>query len=107
MTVNAKEDSFSIAREKMNQLEEESKKSQTKQLVNSKRHSRKLGCVNADKKSVLNNQTLANNSINDDQSLRSNVPLHQSAAFSNSPSQIGSGPSPPLPNPALQSKSLR
>ncbi|CAH8855695.1 unnamed protein product [Trichobilharzia szidati] len=103
ITVNAKEDSFSAAKERMTQLEDENKKSQTKELGSSKTlaqrtsvsqssNKRSSPCVNSKGKG------------NEFPSQNADVPNLNRVQSQN---PAGCGPSPPLANPEVSARSLR
>ncbi|CAH8512098.1 unnamed protein product [Schistosoma turkestanicum] len=104
ITVNAKEDSFSAAKERLTQLEDENKKSQTKEIKSNKyvasrtaisqsSHKQSNRCVNLKGKG---NETTPQN-------------LDSAIAPNRGQSQnpVGCGPSPPLSNPDVLARSLR
>ncbi|CAL8074220.1 unnamed protein product [Calicophoron daubneyi] len=115
ITVNAKEDSFSIAREKMVQLEDEGKKSQTKEIGMRKRQMNKLGSSYAGSKNHLDSvqegtshppEFRSGGSSHTSHSPQAPAPLGQQHTQSpHAPS--GFGPSLSLPNTAVSVRPLR
>ncbi|KAA3678181.1 RNA polymerase II elongation factor ELL [Paragonimus westermani] len=115
-TVDAKEDSFSMAKKKMVLLEDENRKQQTKELNTSKRKSSKSNIPQGDHKksnkarpdvelSTTRPQTSLEPSTQAT-SAPSTFQLHRQ--HSNSPAaSAGCGPSPPLPNHAVSIRPLR
>ncbi|KAK4470156.1 hypothetical protein MN116_005738 [Schistosoma mekongi] len=104
ITVNAKEDSFSVAKERMSQLEDENKKSQTKEIKSSKSVASKTLPSQPSQKQSSRCVNLKGKG--------SEIPL-QNMDFSISTNRtqslnpVGCGPSPPLPNPEVSARSLR
>ncbi|OON16027.1 hypothetical protein X801_08163 [Opisthorchis viverrini] len=113
ITVNAKEDSFSMAKERMVQLEDGTKKQQTKELNMCKRQSSKA------KNRLQHKLDSEKSKGNRAEHIKPRLPSSTNAVdspLSSSNGQIqttspggpvGCGPSPPIPNQAVFSRSLR
>ncbi|GAA52662.1 RNA polymerase II elongation factor ELL, partial [Clonorchis sinensis] len=113
ITVNAKEDSFSMAKERMVQLEDGTKKQQTKELNMCKRQSSKA------KNRLQHKLDSEKSKGNRAEDIKPRFPSSTNAVdspLSSSTGQIqttspggpvGCGPSPPIPNQAVFGRSLR
>ncbi|VDP94327.1 unnamed protein product [Echinostoma caproni] len=108
-TVNAKEDSFSMAREKMAQLGDESRRSQTKEINSYKKHPRRFGTYATDFKKRVDPQGVSGQSdtrsssfIDSTNSRAVDFPVNR---YSGSSSTLG--PSSLAASPAVCSRSLR
>ncbi|KAH8870247.1 RNA polymerase II elongation factor ELL [Schistosoma japonicum] len=104
ITVNAKEDSFSVAKERMSQLEDENKKSQTKEIKSSKSVASKTLPSQPSQKQASRCVNLKGKG---NEIPPQNMDLPVAANRTQSLNPVGCGPSPPLPNPEVLARSLR
>ncbi|VDP98553.1 unnamed protein product [Trichobilharzia regenti] len=103
ITVNAKEDSFSAAKERMTQLEDENKKSQTKELGSSKTLAQRTSVSQSSNKRSSPCVNMKGKG-NEFPSQNADVPNLNRVQSQN---PAGCGPSPPLANPEVSVRSLR
>ncbi|CAH8571101.1 unnamed protein product [Heterobilharzia americana] len=104
ITVNAKEDSFSAAKERMTQLEDENKKSHTKELGSGKSMTQRTSIP---KSSSKRSSPCVNLKGKTNEFAPQNVDAANSANRVQSQNPTGCGPSPPLANPEVSARSLR
>lgn len=104
ITVNAKEDSFSAAKERMTQLEDENKKSQTKEIKSAKSMASRTAAPQSTHKQGNQGVNLKGkgNEISPQ-----NIDFPNVANRVQSQNPVGCGPSPPLSNPDVLARSLR
>uniref|UniRef100_A0A3Q0KJ53 Ell related n=1 Tax=Schistosoma mansoni TaxID=6183 RepID=A0A3Q0KJ53_SCHMA len=104
ITVNAKEDSFSAAKERMTQLEDENKKSQTKEIKSAKSMASRTAVPQSAHKQGSHGVNLKGKG---NEVSPQNIDFPNVANRVQSQNPVGCGPSPPLPNPDVLARSLR